>query len=145
MKYEESPEIFGKTQIAQITHEQSLTPVNILQMTPAITGEYGTVRQSSTSANVLQMTPAIAGECCIECCPVAAAEAAQAAITMRDSGPNRDSESNNTDHTANEPRHSSFLWTAQDLQHGCKWQGCYLRFETHEELTGHVSEGHIGC
>ncbi|CAG8636532.1 24835_t:CDS:2, partial [Racocetra persica] len=41
--------------------------------------------------------------------------------------------------------HSSYLWTAQDFQHGCKWQGCYLRFETYEELTGHVSEGHIGC
>ncbi|CAG8818964.1 23285_t:CDS:1, partial [Racocetra persica] len=97
---------------------QSLTPANVLQMTPAIAGEYGTVRQTSTSANVLQMTPAIAGECCIECCPVAAAEAAQAAVTMRDSGPIRDSESNNTDHTANEFRHSSYLWTAQDFQHG---------------------------
>ncbi|RHZ80761.1 hypothetical protein Glove_132g104 [Diversispora epigaea] len=28
--------------------------------------------------------------------------------------------------------------------HCFKWQGCYLRFQTFEELTGHFSEGHIG-
>ncbi|RHZ87676.1 hypothetical protein Glove_33g244 [Diversispora epigaea] len=27
--------------------------------------------------------------------------------------------------------------------HCFKWQGCYLRFQTFEELTGHLSEGHI--
>ncbi|RHZ83601.1 hypothetical protein Glove_90g34 [Diversispora epigaea] len=28
--------------------------------------------------------------------------------------------------------------------HCFKWQGCYLRFQTFEELTEYLSEGHIG-
>ncbi|CAG8635782.1 16950_t:CDS:2 [Cetraspora pellucida] len=55
-------------------------------------------------------TPAIAGECCTECCPVAAAEAAQAAITIRDS---------ESTHTANEAGHSSFNFPDETISYEC--------------------------
>ncbi|KAF0345090.1 putative Krueppel protein [Gigaspora margarita] len=63
-----------------------------------------------------QPSPAIAGECCTECCPVAAAEAAKAAITIRDS------ELNEPD--LSEP--PSFNFPNETMSYGC----CFRNTET---------------